>query len=74
MPGPRLADLLDPANTAGSVWADSAYRSRKNEDLLKERMLTSHIHRKKPAKRPMPDRTAKANAKRSAVRAHVEHV
>ena len=72
--GARLADLLDPANTAGSVWADSAYRSRKNEALLKERMLTSHIHRKKPKGGLMPDRTAKANAKRSAVRAHVEHV
>jgi transposase, IS5 family len=36
-------------------------------------MLVSHIHRKKPAGRPMPERTARGNARRSAVRAHIEH-
>ena len=72
--GARLADLLDPTNTAAGVWADSAYRSRKNEDLLRQRILTSRIHRKKPAHRPMPARTARANANKSAVRAHVEHI
>ena len=72
--GSRLAHLLDPANSSSSVWADSAYRSKKNEALLRERMLVSHIHRKKPPGRPMPERTARANARRSAVRAHVEHI
>jgi IS5 family transposase len=72
--GARLADLLDPGNTASGVWADTGYRSKKNEDLLRGRVLTSHIHRKKPAGRPMPERTARANARKSAVRAHVEHV
>ena len=37
-------------------------------------MLTSHIHRKKPTGRPMPPRTARANAQKSAVRAPIEHV
>jgi IS5 family transposase len=72
--GARLADLLDPGNTASEVWADTGYRSQKNEDLLRQRMLKSHIHRKKPAGRRMPDRTARANAKKSAVRAQIEHV
>jgi len=72
--GSRLADLLDPGNTASDVWADTGYRSRKNEAWLRQRMLTSHIHRKKPADRPMPPRTARANAKKSAIRAHIEHV
>ena len=72
--GARLADLLDAGNTASDVWADTGYRSRKNEALLRQRMLTSHIHRKKPTSRPMPPRTARANAKKSAIRAHVEHV
>jgi hypothetical protein len=70
----RLAELLDRTNTAGGVWADTAYRSRRNEDLLRQRMLTSHIHRKKPTHRPMPAPTARANAKKSVVRAHIEHV
>jgi transposase, IS5 family len=34
----------------------------------------SRIHRKKPADRPMPTRTARANARKSAVRAHIEHI
>jgi transposase, IS5 family len=72
--GARLKDLLDPANTASDVWADSAYRSRKNEALLQGRLLVSRIHRKKPADRPMPAHTAKANARKSKVRAYIEHV
>jgi transposase, IS5 family len=72
--GARLADLLDPGNTASGVWADTGYRSKKNEALLRQRMLKSHVHRKKPAGRLMPDRTARANARKSAVRAHVAHV
>jgi IS5 family transposase len=72
--GARLADLLDDGNTAADVWADTGYRSRKNEALLRQRMLTSHIHRKKPRGRPMPPRTARANAKKSAIRARIEHV
>jgi IS5 family transposase len=72
--GARLADLLDPGNTASDVWADTGYRSRKNEALLRQGMLTSHIHRKKPTGRPMPPRTARATAKKSAIRAHIEHV
>jgi IS5 family transposase len=72
--GSRLEDLLDPTNTAAEVWADSAYRSKKNEELLRGRLLVSRIHRKKPAERPMPARTTRANARKSAVRAQVEHV
>ena len=72
--GARLLDLLDPDNTAAGVWADTGYRSKKNEDLLSQRMLVSHIHRRKPPGRPMPERSARANAKKSAVRAQIEHV
>ena len=72
--GAHLADLLDPDNTASDVWADTGYRSRKNEDLMRQRMLTSHVHRKKSPRRPMPARTARAHARKSAVRAHIEHV
>ena len=66
--------LLDKANTASSVWADSAYRSKANETFLAANGFTSKVHRKKPQGRPMPKRTSRANAKKSAVRAHVEHV
>jgi transposase, IS5 family len=33
--GARLADLLDPGNTASGVWADAGYRSKKNAELLR---------------------------------------
>ena len=72
--GARLAEVVDADNTAGDVWADTAYRSAKNEAWLAERGLVSRIHRKKPPGRPMAARTRRANARKSAVRSAVEHV
>jgi IS5 family transposase len=73
--GARLREgLVDPTNTASGVWADTAYRSQANEAYLADRGKVSQIHRKKPAGKPMPKRTTKANAKKSKVRARVEHV
>jgi transposase, IS5 family len=72
--GARLGELLDPSNTGSGVWADTGYRNKKNEALLADHMLTSHIQRKKPRGRPMPINVARANGKRSAIRAHIEHV
>jgi hypothetical protein len=37
-------------------------------------MLTSRIHRRKPAGKPMPEASARTNARKSSVRARVEHV
>jgi hypothetical protein len=42
--------------------------------MLVARGLVSRIHRKKPKGRPMPRRTRRANAAKSAVRSAVEHV
>ncbi len=44
------------------------------EAWLADRGRVSHIHRKKPRGRPMPGTTARANARKSAVRAPVEHL
>ena len=66
--------LIARTNTSRSVWADSAYRSAENEAWLEARGMVSRIHRKKPRGRPMPKRTRRANAVRSAVRSKVEHV
>lgn len=72
--GARLEEVLDSDNTASDVWADTAYRSAKNEAMLAGRGLVSRIHRKKPQGRPMPEQTRRANAVKSAVRSKVEHV
>ena len=72
--GTRLGELIDRENTAGEVWADTAYRSIRNEKLLRQRYLVSRIHRKKPRGRPMAPCVRPANARKSAVRSAVEHV
>lgn len=71
--GAQLSDLLAKDNTASGVWADTAYRSKKNEAWLAKNGFFSHIHTKKPKGRPMSERASKANGKRSKVRAFVEH-
>ena len=48
MPAPAWPICSMPATPRATVWADSGYRSRRNENLLRQRMLISHIHRKKP--------------------------
>ena len=65
--------LIDPNNTAAPVWADTAYRSAANERYLADAGKVSRIHRKKPRGKAMPKHHARANAKKSAVRARVEH-
>jgi len=73
--GARLREgLLDKTNTAGAVWADTAYRSAANEAFMAKNGFVSKVHRKKPKGRPMPDVTRRANALKSKVRSHVEHV
>ncbi len=72
--GRLLRQVVSRDNTGSEVWADSAYRSKRNEKWLSDRMLTSRIHRRKPKGRPMPKAIARANAVKSSIRAHVEHV
>ena len=72
--GAQLPNLISKANTASTVWADTAYRSKANEQHLAEAGLRSQIHRKKPAGKPMAKNVARANNGRSKVRAAVEHV
>ena len=73
--GARLRDgLLDGANTASAVWADTAYRSKTNEAFLERNGFVSRVHRKKLPGKSMPERTRRANALKSAVRSRVEHV
>jgi IS5 family transposase len=72
--GAQLPNLINKSNTAGDVWADTAYRSAKNEKHLADNGLRSQIHRKKPKGKPMPEAISRANGRKSKVRAFVEHV
>jgi transposase, IS5 family len=72
--GSQLGAVLDPANTASQVWADTAYRSKANLALLERRGLTAELQRPKPRGQPMPAHIRRANAARATVRSAVEHV
>lgn len=72
--GRMLRRIVTTDNTGGDVWADSAYRSQSNEKWLAANMLKSQIHRRKPAGKPMPTSMARANARKSSIRARIEHV
>jgi IS5 family transposase len=72
--GRMLRDVVTSENTASDVWANTAYRSQANEAWLKRQSRVSRIHRRTSRGEPMPERTAKANAAKSKVRARVEHV
>ena len=70
----KFDDVLDPDNTASSVWADSAYRSKETEAKLATRGMSSHIHRRGCRGKPLTPRQEAANKTRSKVRARVEHI
>ena len=72
--GAQLPAQVSKANTASDVWADTAYRSKANEQHLADNGLRSQIHRRKPQGRPLPAHIARGNGRRSKVRAAVERV
>jgi transposase, IS5 family len=61
-------DVLDQNNIARSVWADTAYRSAKNERAVRQAKLKAMIHFRKPKGKAMPAPHRRANAARSKVR------
>jgi IS5 family transposase len=72
--GRELPRLLDRTNTAGGVWADTAYRSAKNERRIAAAGLVSRIHFRKPPGKALAAQRQSANAARSKIRSAVEHV
>ena len=72
--GAQLGAVLDPGNTASAVWADTAYRSAPNIEMLERRGLKPEFQRAKPRGKPMPRHIARGNARRARIRSRVEHV
>ena len=52
----------------------TGYRSQKNEKFIARNGFVSHIHRKKPKGKAMPETVRRANNAKSKIRARVEHV
>jgi len=71
--GRELAGLLDKTNTGSAVWADTAYRSKKNEKRIAKAGLTSKVHFRRAPGKALPVHHQRANAARSKIRSHVEH-
>jgi IS5 family transposase len=69
-----FAGLLDPGNTASRVWADTAYRTKRNLEVLERRGLSERIQFRRPPRRQLSEQQAKANASRARIRSGIEHV
>lgn len=73
--GTRLREgMLDKTSTASGVWADTACRSKANEDFMEKQGFVPKVHRKKPHLKPMPRHIQISNAGKSVIRSRVEHV
>jgi hypothetical protein len=72
--GARLREgLLDKTNTASSVWADTAYRSKANEAFMDKRVSSRRSTGKSRISSPCPVYPAVQRWK-SVIRSRVEHV
>jgi IS5 family transposase len=69
-----INELIDPNNTNVDVYADSAYRSEKQEKELEESGYRSKIHHKGTRNKPLSTHKQEVNKNRSKIRAKVEHV
>ena len=72
--GAQLKAVLDRDNTASSVWADTAYRSKANEAHLARHGFRSKIHFRRKPGCDLSAAQKKANRARSKVRSAVETV
>ena len=70
----KLDELLNRGNTSRDVYADSAYRSVETERKLGAQGFRSRIHKRGRRNRPLSEAEARANHRKSKVRARIEHV
>lgn len=70
--GARLPELVSKQNTGSGLWADTAYRSKRNEAFLERGMFRSNIHQRRmpldrcPSTSPGPKLSAPPCARRSS--------
>jgi IS5 family transposase len=69
-----FAGLLDLENTASRVWADTAYRTKRNLEVLERRGPAERIQFRRAPRRGLSEQQAKANAARARIRSSIEHV
>lgn len=69
-----MSGLVAIESAIGSSDNGDAYRSQKNEKWLETNLMKSQIHHRKPKGKLMSVATARVDAKKSSVRARIEHV
>ncbi len=69
-----LDHLLEDSDSGHELYADSAYRSKKTEEELKRRKITSRVHLKGYRNKPLAEKDKDINTRKSKIRARVEHV
>jgi len=72
--GQVLKDVLDDHNTSRKVWADSAYRSRRNLLYLCLNGFKEHIQRKGCRYDKLTQKEKRGNRTKSRIRSRIEHV
>ncbi|GBQ96219.1 transposase [Gluconobacter cerinus NRIC 0229] len=73
--GARLREgVLDKTNTASTIWADTAYRSKANEDFMDKEGFVSKVLRKTPHLKSMLRHIQRSNAGKLVILSRVEHV
>ena len=70
----KFDELVNRRNTSRDVYADSAYRSAETERKLRAQGFRSRIHKRGRRNRPLTEAEARANYRKSKVRARIEHV
>ncbi len=65
-------ELLDEGD--GTVWADSAYRSKGSMAMLRGKKLRARLCQKGTKNKPLTEKQKRENRKKSRIRARVEHV
>lgn len=70
----ELENLLDPWNTRGVVYGDSAYLSEEKEEKLGQLGYWFRFNQKGYRGRPLTDGQKRRNRRKSRIRARVEHV
>jgi len=71
----EFANLVDAKGNADpGVWADSAYRGEKIEQMISDKKLTSHVHERAYRNKPLSHAKKDSNKVKSRIRARVEHV
>jgi len=70
----QLRKVVKRSNTGSIMWADTAYRSKKNETRLDKNDFASDFYQKKPKGLPMSEATTRANGRRSKIRSGIKHI